>query len=37
MSFDFSAFDNKVDLEGLQKEVQEAPSNDFQDVPDGKD
>lgn len=36
MSIDFSAFDNKVDLEGLQKEVQEAPSNDFQDVPDGK-
>lgn len=36
MSIDFSAFDNKVDLQGLQKEVQEASSNDFQDVPDGK-
>ena len=35
MAVDFSAFDEKVDLESLQKEVQEAPDNDFDDVPDG--
>ena len=33
---DFSAFDNKVDLEALQKEVEEAKNSDFGDVPDGK-
>ena len=36
MAVDFSAFDEKVDLESLQKEVQEAPDNDFDDVPDGE-
>ena len=36
MSFDFSAFDNKVNLDELQNEVKNAPDNDFQDVPDGK-
>ena len=35
MAIDFSAFDDKVDLNELQKEVQEAPSSDFEDVPDG--
>lgn len=34
MSVDFSAFDNKVDLASLQKEV--AESKDFADVPDGE-
>ena len=34
MAVDFSAFDDKVDLAGLQKEVEEAP--DFADVPDGE-
>lgn len=33
---DFSAFDNKVDLAALQKEVEEAKDSDFSDVPDGK-
>ena len=33
---DFSAFDNKVDLAALQKEVEEAKNSDFGDVPDGK-
>lgn len=33
---DFSAFDNKVDLAALQKEVEEAKDSDFGDVPDGK-
>lgn len=36
MAIDFSAFDNKVDLNELQKEVAEAKDNEFQDVPDGK-
>ena len=36
MAIDFSAFDNKVDLAALQKEVEEAKDSDFQDVPDGK-
>lgn len=36
MAVDFSAFDNKVDLEALQKEVAEAKDTDFTDVPDGK-
>lgn len=35
MAIDFSAFDNKVDLEGLQNEVKEAKENEFEDVPDG--
>lgn len=34
MAVDFSAFDNKIDLDGLQKEVAEA--KEFQDVPDGE-
>lgn len=33
---DFSAFDDKVDLAALQKEVEEAKDSDFGDVPDGK-
>lgn len=36
MAIDFSAFDNKVDLSELQNEVQNAPDNEFQEVPDGK-
>ena len=36
MAIDFSAFDNKVDLAALQKEVEEAKAADFADVPDGK-
>lgn len=36
MAIDFSAFDNKVDLAALQKEVEEAKDTDFADVPDGK-
>lgn len=35
MAVDFGAFDSKVDLEGLQKEVAEAKDNEFEDVPDG--
>lgn len=35
MAIDFSAFDEKVDLDELQKEVQKAPDNEFADVPDG--
>ena len=34
MAIDFSAFDD-VDLEALQKEVDEAEDTDFADVPDG--
>lgn len=36
MAIDFSAFDSKVDLAALQKEVEEAKDADFDDVPDGK-
>ena len=36
MAIDFSAFDNKVDLAALQKEVEEAKDAGFADVPDGK-
>ena len=36
MAIDFSAFDGKIDLNALQKEIQEAPDNDFADVPDGE-
>lgn len=36
MAIDFSAFDNKVDLAALQKEVAEAKDTDFAEVPDGK-
>ena len=35
MAIDFSAFDEKGDLQELQNEVQNAPDNDFADVPDG--
>lgn len=35
MAVDFSKFDNKVDLDALQKEVDEAKETDFEDVPDG--
>ena len=35
MAIDFSAFDDKIDLQELQNEVQNAPDNDFDDVPDG--
>lgn len=35
MAIDFSKFDNKVDLDALQKEVDEAKETDFEDVPDG--
>ena len=37
---DFSAFDKKVDVEGLKKDVQEAeknqPSGDYPEIPKGK-
>ena len=40
MSFDFSNFDKKVDVEGLKKDVQEAeknqPSGDYPEIPKGK-
>lgn len=36
MAIDFSAFDNKVDLEALQKDVDEAEDSQFAEVPDGK-
>jgi hypothetical protein len=36
MAVDFSKFDEQVDLEGLQKEYQEAGDTEFADVPDGK-
>lgn len=35
MAVDFSKFDNKMDLDALQKEVDEAKETDFEDVPDG--
>ena len=35
MAVDFSAFDEQVDLNALQKEVQEADDSQFEDVPDG--
>lgn len=35
MAIDFSAFDNKVDLDALQKDVQNAKDTEFEDVPDG--
>lgn len=35
MAIDFSMFDNKVDLNELQDEVNNAPDNEFDEVPDG--
>lgn len=35
MSIDFAAFDSKVNLDELQKEVEAADSSTFEDVPDG--
>lgn len=35
MAVDFSAFDEKVNLDELQKEVEAADENEFDDVPDG--
>lgn len=35
MAIDFSAFDQKVNLNELQKEVAEADATAFEDVPDG--
>lgn len=35
MAIDFSAFDQKVDLNALQKEVAETDASAFEDVPDG--
>lgn len=35
MSIDFAAFDSKVNLDELQKEVAEADASAFDDVPDG--
>ena len=35
MAIDFGAFDQKVDLDALQKEVAEADASSFEDVPDG--
>ena len=40
MSFNFEAFDKKVDLEGMKKDVQEAEKNgangDYPEIPKGK-
>lgn len=36
MAVDFSAFDEQVDLDALQKEVQETDDSQFADVPDGE-
>lgn len=36
MAIDFGAFDQKVDLDALQKEVAEADATAFEDVPDGR-
>lgn len=35
MAIDFGAFDQKVDLDALQKAVAEADAGAFEDVPDG--
>lgn len=35
MAVDFSAFDNKIDLEALQKEVEASSDSEYEDVPDG--
>ena len=35
MAIDFSAFNDKVDLAALRKEVAEAKSNEYEDVPTG--
>lgn len=35
MAIDFTAFDDKVNLDELQKEVAEADASAFEDVPDG--
>lgn len=35
MSIDFAAFDSKVNLDELQKEIEAADSSTFEDVPDG--
>ncbi len=36
MAIDFSAFDDKLDLNALQKDVNETKDTDFEDVPDGE-
>lgn len=36
MAVDYSAFDEAVDLNELQKEVEDAPETNFDEVPDGK-
>ena len=35
MAVDFSVFDEQIDLNALQKEVQEADDSQFKDVPNG--
>ena len=35
MAIDFTAFDKNIDLEELQKEVEEAPENNYTEVPAG--
>lgn len=35
MAVDFSKFDGKIDLNALQKEVQDAKETNYEDVPDG--
>lgn len=35
MAIDYSKFEQNVDLDALQKDVQEAKETDFEDVPDG--
>lgn len=32
---DFSKFDQKVDLEGLKKDIEDSANNDFKEVPHG--
>lgn len=36
MAIDYSKFEQNVDLDALQKDVENAPDTDFEDVPDGK-
>lgn len=36
MAIDFSKFDAAVDMDALQKDVDKAKANEFEDVPDGK-
>ena len=35
MAIDYSKFEQNVDLDALQKDVQNAKDTEFEDVPDG--